>query len=95
MEGFADLFASSQATGKLANFTLTDFGSQIHKAKLSFGQVNLGIYKQGSHNKLRQPVFHDQETGKEFHQLIAQLKYKGHYYASLRNFNSSIILFSE
>jgi hypothetical protein len=67
MEGFADLFASSQATGKLANFTLTDFGSQIHKAKLSFGQVNLGIYKQGSRNKLRQPVFHDQETGKEFH----------------------------
>ncbi|MDR1670330.1 MAG: hypothetical protein LBR43_01205 [Spiroplasmataceae bacterium] len=90
MKGFADLFVSSQVSGKLANFTLTDFGSQIQKAKLSFGQVNLGIYKQGSRNKFSKPIFHKQEEG--FHEIISQLKYKGHYYASLRNFNSGIIM---
>ncbi|WNE40450.1 MAG: hypothetical protein GBAus27B_000517 [Mycoplasmataceae bacterium] len=91
MAGFADLFANSQTTGKLANFTLTDFfGANINKAKLSFGQVNLGIYKQGSRNNLSKPVFHNQAEG--FHEIISQLKYKGHYYASLRNFKDSIVM---
>ncbi|WNE41218.1 MAG: hypothetical protein mread185_000675 [Mycoplasmataceae bacterium] len=87
---FTDLFASSQTTGKLINFTLADFGSSIQKAKLSFGNVNLGIYKQGSRNRLGKPIFHNQAEG--FHELVAKLKYKGHYYASLRNFKDSIIM---
>ncbi|CAG8511155.1 7130_t:CDS:1 [Ambispora gerdemannii] len=91
MEGLAGLFTDSASSGKLANFSLTDFGTNLKKAKVSFGNVNLGIYKQGK-RKLPKPIFHDQESEKELYNLVSQLKYKGHYYASLRNFKNSIIM---
>ena len=91
MEGFASLFADSASSGKLANFSLTDFGIDLKKAKLSFGNVNLGIYKQGPRKFPRQ-ILHDKQVEKELYQLVSQLKYKGHYYASLRNFKNSVIM---
>src|SRR4051812_45252646 len=91
MEGFTNFFADSQSTGKLANFAITDFGASLKKAKLSFGNVNLGIYKQGK-RKPSKPIFHNEETEKALYQLVANLKYKGHYYASLRNFKSGMIM---
>jgi hypothetical protein len=91
MEGLTNLFADSASSGKLTNFTITDFGPQLKKAQVSFGNVSLGIYKQGSRKKPA-PLFHDQEREKAIYQLVAQLKYKGHYYASLRNFKNSIIM---
>ncbi|CAI2161905.1 5556_t:CDS:2 [Funneliformis geosporum] len=80
-----------QSSGKLANFSLTDFGSSLKKARLSFGNVNLGIYKQGSRRKPA-PLFHDPVKEKEIYQLVADLKFKSHYYASLRNFKNGIIM---
>jgi hypothetical protein len=90
IECFTDLFADSYSSGKLANFSITDF-SPLKKAQISFGQVNLGIYKQGSRRKIR-PIFHDETAEKEIYQLVSQLKFKSHYYASLRNFKNSIIM---
>jgi len=58
---------------------------------LSFGNVALGIYKQGS-RRVPAPLFHDEQAEKEVYQLAAQLKFKSHYYASLRNFKNSIIM---
>jgi hypothetical protein len=53
--------------------------------------VALGIYKQGS-RKLPAPLFHDPQKEREIYDLVSQLKYKGHYYASLRNFKNSLIM---
>jgi predicted neuraminidase len=91
ISNFTNLFTDSQSSGKLTNFTITDFGSQLKKARLSFGNVNLGIYKQGSRKKPA-PLFHDQQSEQEIYQLVANLKSKSHYYASLRNFKNSIIM---
>ena len=91
IEHFANLFADSQTSGKLANFTITDFGSSLKKAQVSFGQVNLGIYKRGPRSKPT-PIFHDKEKDQAIYHLFSQLRYKGHYYASLRNFKNSIIM---
>ncbi|CAI2185198.1 15215_t:CDS:2 [Funneliformis geosporum] len=88
---FTNLFSDSQSSGKLTNFTITDFGSQLKKAQVSFGNVNLGIYKQGSRKKPA-PLFHDEQSEKEIYDLVSQLKFKGHYYASLRNFKNSMIM---
>ncbi|CAI2187607.1 15351_t:CDS:2 [Funneliformis geosporum] len=41
------------------------------------------IYKQGSRKKPA-PLFHDEQSEKEIYDLVSQLKFKGHYYASLR-----------
>ena len=75
----------------MTNFTITDFGSHLKKAQVSFGNVNLGIYKQGSRKKPA-PLFHDEQKEKAIYDLVSQLKFKGHYYASLRNFKNSIIM---
>ena len=91
IENFTDLFTDSASSGKLTNFSITDFGSEIKKASVSFGNVNLGIYKQGKRG-LPNPICHDQEQEKELYNLVSQLKYKGHYYASLRNFKAGIIM---
>ena len=64
MESFASLFADSASSGKLANFSITDFGKQVKKAKVSFGNVNLGIYKQGSRRK-KAAIFHDEKLEAE------------------------------
>ncbi|CAJ0765225.1 12468_t:CDS:2, partial [Entrophospora sp. SA101] len=37
--------------------------SKIQKAKISFGQVPLGIYRKGPKKK-RKPIFHDEEKEK-------------------------------
>ncbi|MCE8167650.1 MAG: hypothetical protein I3275_03405 [Candidatus Moeniiplasma glomeromycotorum] len=91
IEYFTNLFADSQSSGKLANFSVTDFGPQIKKAKVSFGNVSLGIYKRGSRKKSA-PIFHDPQAEKEIYQLVADLKFKGHYYASLRNFYGTVLM---
>ncbi|KLL04466.1 MAG: hypothetical protein MRERV_14c063 [Mycoplasmataceae bacterium RV_VA103A] len=91
MEGLTDLFADSSSSGKLANFSLTDFGPQLKKAQLSFGNVPLGIYKRGPRKKPA-PLFHDEQTEKEIYQLVANLKSKSHYYASSRNFKNGVIM---
>ncbi|CAI2199328.1 4619_t:CDS:2, partial [Funneliformis geosporum] len=83
ISNFTNLFSDSQSSGKLTNFTITDFGSHLKKAQVSFGNVNLGIYKQGSRKKPA-PLFHDEQSEKEIYDLVSQLKFKGHYYASLR-----------
>ncbi|CAJ0824757.1 6775_t:CDS:2 [Entrophospora sp. SA101] len=72
-------------SGKLINFSITDFGEKIQKAKISFGQVPLGIYRKGPKKK-RKPIFHDEEKEKELHQLAINLTQKSSFYASLRNF---------
>nr|CAG8538892.1 1763_t:CDS:10 [Entrophospora candida] len=53
--------------------------------------LHKGIYKQGS-RRVPAPLFHDETAEKEVYQLAAQLKFKSHYYASLRNFKNSIIM---
>src|SRR6266480_2384266 len=90
-EKFISLFADSTSSGKLTNFSLTDFGEQIKKAKLSFGNVPLGIYRQGP-KKRKTPIFHDKETEKEIHQLFTNLGQKGSFYSSLRNFQQKILM---
>jgi hypothetical protein len=91
MEGLTNLFADSASSGKLANFTITDFGANLKKAQVSFGNVSLGIYKQGARKKPA-PLFHDQQAEKEIYQLAANLKFKSHYYASSRNFKNVVVM---
>jgi hypothetical protein len=91
MEGFTNLFADSASSGKLANFSITDFGSLVKKAQISFGNVPLGIYRQGSKPK-RVPLFHDQEKDQALYQLVHELTFKGNYYASLRNFYNKCLM---
>jgi len=88
---FLDLFANSAATGKLINFAITDFGEKIKKARISFGNVPLGIYRQGMKKK-RAPIFHDEEKEKEIYQLVANLGQKGSFSASFRNFQQKITM---
>jgi len=91
MEGFANLFSDSASSGKLANFSITDFGSLVKKAQISFGNVPLGIYRRGSKPK-RVPLFHDQEKDQALYQLVHELTFKGNYYASLRNFYNKCLM---
>src|SRR3954464_2918651 len=90
MEGFADLFADSASSGRLTNFSLTDFGDNLKKAKLSFGNVPLGIYRQGK--KITGGLLHDKDKETEFYKLVQELKFKGNYYASLRNFYDKCLM---
>lgn len=91
LEELTNLFTDSASSGKLINFSITDFGEKIQKAKISFGQVPLGIYRKGP-KKRRKPIFHDEEKEKELHQLAANLTQKSRFYASLRNFQQKIFM---
>jgi len=70
---------------------MADFGENIQRAKISFGQVPLGIYRKGPKKK-RKPIFHDEEKEKEIHQLVADLTQKSSFYASLRNFQQKTFM---
>ena len=89
LEDFANLFANSASSGKLVNFSITDFGGKIQKAKISFGQVPLGIYRKGFKKK-RKPIFHNEE--KKLEQLAISLTQQSSLYASLRNFQQKTFL---
>ena len=91
MENLTNLFTDSASSGKLINFSITDFGEKIQKAKISFGQVPLGIYRKGPKKK-RKPIFHDEEKEKELHQLAINLTQKSSLLASLRNFQQKTSL---
>nr|CAG8502219.1 3132_t:CDS:2 [Entrophospora candida] len=84
-EDFTNLFAKSVSSEKLLNFSITDFGERIQKAKISFGQVPLGIYQKGLKKK-RKSIFHNEEKGLE------QLSQQSSFYASLRNFQQKTFL---
>ena len=90
LENFTNLFTDSASSGKLINFSITDFGEKIQKAKISFGQIPLGIYRKGTKKK-RKPIFHDEEKEKELHQLVIDLTQKSSFYASLRNFQQKTL----
>jgi hypothetical protein len=91
INNFPNLFANSIASGKLINFAITDFGEKIKKSRISFGNVPLGIYRQGTKKK-RTPIFHDKEKEKEIHQLVANLAQRGNFSASFRNFQQKITM---
>lgn|SRR5581483_2483980 len=86
---FTNLFISSDISGKLINFSVTDFGKETQKAKISFGQVPLGIYRKGPRKK-RKPIFHNEE--KDLGRLAIYLTQKSSLYASLRNFQQKTFL---
>ena len=88
---FTNLFANSTATGKLINFAITDFGEEVKKARISFGNVPLGIYRQGTKRR-RTLIFHDEKKEKEIYQLVANLAQKNNFYASFRNFQQKILM---
>ena len=80
-EYFINLFTDSASSGRLINFSITDFGAKIQQARISFGQVPLGIYRQGTKRRPR-PIFHDEEKEKDLYQLAADLSQKSSFYAS-------------
>ena len=87
ISNFADLFADSATTGKLTNFSITDFGEKIKYAKVSFGNVPLGIYRRGPKRK-KTPIFHDRKS--DIYQLATNLTQKGKFLVSLRNFQQKV-----
>jgi hypothetical protein len=91
LENLTNLFTDSASSGKLINFSITDFGEKIQKVKISFGQVPIGIYRKGPKKKQKH-IFHDEEKEKEFHQLVTNLIQKSGFYASLRNFQQKIFM---
>jgi len=48
---FAGLFSDSASSGKLFNVSITDYASTLKKARVSVGNVPIGIYKQGPRHK--------------------------------------------
>ena len=91
LENITNLFIDSASSGRLINFSTTDFGKKIQKAKVSFGQVPLGIYRKGLKRK-QKLVFHDEEREKEIYQLIGNLTQKSSFCASWRNFRQKTLL---
>jgi hypothetical protein len=78
------LFADSVSSGKLLNVVATDYGAKVQKAKVSIGNVPVGIHKRGPKKGPRE-IFHNKETEQEIFAAIQQLKNKSNYYASARN----------
>jgi hypothetical protein len=91
LENLTKLFTDSASSGKLINFSITDFGKKIQRVKISFGQVPVGIYRKGTKRK-RKPIFHDEKKEKELHQLAANLTQKSSFCASLRNFQQKTFM---
>lgn len=91
LESLTNLFVDSASSSRLINFSITDFGEKVQRAKVSFGQVPLGIYQKGLKRK-RKLIFHDEEREKELYQLIGNLTQKSSFYASLRNFRQKTLL---
>src|SRR5437016_4129817 len=91
LEHFTNLFTDSASSGKLINFSITDFGEKIQRAKISFGQVPLSIYRKGP-KKNKRPIFHDEEKEKEFYQLVTNLTHKNGFYTSLQNFQQKAFM---
>ncbi|MEG7978996.1 MAG: hypothetical protein NY202_03735 [Mollicutes bacterium UO1] len=52
----------------------------------------MGIYRRRGAKKNQKPIFHDERSEKEIYQLVANLKFKGNYYASLRNFYGTTLM---
>jgi hypothetical protein len=48
---FAGLFSDSASSGKLFNATITDYAPVLKKARVSVGNVPVGIYRQGPKDK--------------------------------------------
>jgi hypothetical protein len=94
---FAGLFSDSASSGKLFNATITDYAPALKKARVSVGNVPVGIYRQGPKHKSilngKTPhLAHNRQKEPEIYEIFHQVKHKGNYYASVRNFYAKMIM---
>ncbi|CAG8763581.1 23676_t:CDS:2, partial [Racocetra persica] len=86
----------SASSGKLFNVSVVDYAPTLKKARVSVGNVPVGIYRQGprdQNSSRRKPQsWHNQTTEPEIFKVFQQVRHNGNYYASVRNFFAKMVM---